>query len=74
MRASMLRVKILLHRFCNILIENFIAAFQEMMSAYINDFAKIDPAVICTWIFELESELSKSEEPKEPEKSIINFE
>lgn len=45
-----------------------------MMSAYINDFAKIDPAVICSWIFELESELSKNDEPKEPEKSFINFE
>ena len=45
-----------------------------MMSAYISDFAKIDHAVICDWIFELESELSKSEEPKEAEKSVINFE
>lgn len=53
---------------------NSIIAFQEMMSAYINDFAKIDPAVICTWIFELECELSKTEEPKEPERSFINFE
>lgn len=45
-----------------------------MMSAYIKDFAKVDPAVICTWIFELESELSKVEGPKEAEKPAINFE
>lgn len=46
-----------------------------MMSAYIKGFDKIDPAVICTWIFELESELSKNDEPKEKaEKPAINFE
>lgn len=45
-----------------------------MMCAYIKDFAKIDPAVICTWLFELESELSKAEDPKGNEKPTINFE
>lgn len=32
--------------------------FIEMMSAYIPDFSGIDPATICSWIFQLESELS----------------
>lgn len=47
-----------------------------MMSAYIKDFGKIDPAVICTWIFELESELSKNDgQGKEKvDKPAINFE
>ena len=55
---------------------NFIpySAFQEMMSAYFADFAKIDPAVICSWIFELESQLSKLDEPKENGKPILSFE
>lgn len=53
---------------------DFSSAFQEMMSAYFSDFAKIDPAVICTWIFELESQLSELNAPKEEEKPIINFE
>lgn len=44
-----------------------------MMSAYIADFAKVDAAVVCTWIFELESELSKSDAPKENKKPTINF-
>ena len=52
----------------------FYSAFQEMMSAYFADFAKIDPAVICSWIFELESQLSKLDEPKENGKPILNFE
>ncbi|CAD7084739.1 unnamed protein product [Hermetia illucens] len=33
--------------------------FVEMMSAYFSDFSRIDPATICTWIFQLENELSK---------------
>lgn len=45
-----------------------------MMSAYISDFAKIDPAVICTWIFELESHLSELNAPKESNKNVISFE
>lgn len=45
-----------------------------MMSAYIKDFGKIEPAVICNWIFELESELSKNDGSKEAEKPVINFE
>lgn len=52
----------------------FYSAFQEMMSAYFADFAKIDPAVICSWIFELESQLSKLDEPKENGKPILSFE
>ncbi|XP_070501255.1 CUE domain-containing protein 2-A [Chironomus tepperi] len=51
-----------------------VEAFQEMMSAYFADFAKIDPAVICSWIFELESQLSKLDEPKENGKPILSFE
>lgn len=49
-------------------------AFQEMMSAYFPDFSKIDPAVICTWIFELESELSQLDKPKGAPKPVISFE
>lgn len=44
------------------------------MSAYFSDFAKIDEAVICTWIFEMESQLSKLNAPKEEDKPIISFE
>lgn len=29
-----------------------------MMSAYFPDFATIDPATVCAWIFELENQLS----------------
>ncbi|XP_055678571.1 CUE domain-containing protein 2-A [Lutzomyia longipalpis] len=36
-----------------------VEGFIEMMSAYISDFSRIDPGVICTWIFQLESQLSK---------------
>lgn len=50
------------------------SALQEMLSAYFADFAKIDPAVICTWIFDLESQLSKLDEPKENEKPAISLE
>lgn len=50
------------------------AAFQEMMSAYFSDFANIDQGVICTWIFELESQLSKQNAPKENGKPILSFE
>lgn len=32
--------------------------FIEMMSAYFPDFSAIDPATICSWIFQLEGELS----------------
>lgn len=35
-----------------------VEGFIEMMSAYIPDFSNIDPATICSWIFQLESELS----------------
>ncbi|CRK99277.1 CLUMA_CG012673, isoform A [Clunio marinus] len=54
--------------------ENFdVEAFQEMMSAYFSDFAKINPALIYTWIFELESQLSKLNEPKECKDLQTNF-
>jgi hypothetical protein len=45
-----------------------------MMSAYFSEFAKIDPAVIVSWIFELESQLSKLNQPKENHKPMISFE
>lgn len=44
-----------------------------MMSAYIEDFAGITPAVICSWIFELESQLSQLNKPKENAKPLINL-
>lgn len=43
-----------------------------MMSAYFADFANIEPAVICTWIFELESQLSKLN-PKKDQSSKANL-
>ncbi|XP_055615691.1 CUE domain-containing protein 2 isoform X2 [Toxorhynchites rutilus septentrionalis] len=36
-----------------------VEGFIEMMSAYFNDFANIEPATVCSWIFQLESQLSK---------------
>lgn len=33
--------------------------FIEMMSAYFNDFSNIEPATVCSWIFQLESQLSE---------------
>ncbi|CAO1400785.1 unnamed protein product [Diamesa hyperborea] len=50
-----------------------VEGFQEMMSAYIEDFAGITPAVICSWIFELESQLSQLNKPKENAKPLINL-
>ncbi|XP_052867025.1 CUE domain-containing protein 2 [Anopheles cruzii] len=35
-----------------------VEGFIEMMSAYFNDFANIEPATVCAWIFELESKIS----------------
>lgn len=32
-------------------------AFQEMISAYFNDFATIDSGIVCAWLFKLEGEL-----------------
>jgi hypothetical protein len=55
------------------LISAFVA-FQEMMSAYFDEFANIDAAVICTWIFELESQLSKLNEPKNANKPALTLE
>lgn len=44
------------------------------MSAYFEEFANIDDAVICTWIFELESQLSKLDEKKGVDKPAFTFE
>lgn len=44
------------------------AAFQEIMSAYFEEFANIEAAVICTWIFQLESKLSEFGDKKGAEK------
>lgn len=35
-----------------------VEGFIEMMSAYFIDFANIDPATVCSWIFQLEGQLS----------------
>lgn len=35
-----------------------VEGFIEMMSAYFNDFANIQPATVCSWIFQLEGQLS----------------
>lgn len=35
-----------------------VEGFIEMMSAYFNDFANIEPATVCSWIFQLEGQLS----------------
>ncbi|XP_058119546.1 CUE domain-containing protein 2 [Anopheles ziemanni] len=35
-----------------------VEGFIEMMSAYFNDFANIEPETVCTWIFELENQIS----------------
>lgn len=34
-----------------------VEGFIEMMSAYMSDFSRIDPGIICTWVFQLESQL-----------------
>lgn len=36
-----------------------VEGFIEMMSAYFDDFANIEPATVCAWIFQLESQLSE---------------
>ncbi|XP_062536440.1 CUE domain-containing protein 2 [Armigeres subalbatus] len=36
-----------------------VEGFIEMMSAYFNDFANIEPATVCSWIFQLENQLSE---------------
>ncbi|XP_035781867.1 CUE domain-containing protein 2-like [Anopheles albimanus] len=35
-----------------------VEGFIEMMSAYFVDFANIEPATVCAWIFELENKIS----------------
>lgn len=52
----------------------FLLAFQEMMTAYFADFVNIDQGSICKWIFELESQLSKLNAPKDTGKPVISFE
>ncbi|XP_055585802.1 CUE domain-containing protein 2 isoform X3 [Uranotaenia lowii] len=36
-----------------------VEGFIEMMSAYFSDFSNIEPATVCAWIFQLESQLSE---------------
>ncbi|XP_058468051.1 CUE domain-containing protein 2 [Malaya genurostris] len=38
-----------------------VEGFIEMMSAYFNDFANIESSIVCTWIFQLENQLSKKD-------------
>lgn len=38
-----------------------VEGFIEMMTAYFNDFANIEPATVCSWIFQLESQLSEKQ-------------
>lgn len=37
-----------------------VEGFTEMMSAYFNEFSNIDSATICSWIFQLENQLTNS--------------
>ncbi|CAH2101850.1 unnamed protein product [Euphydryas editha] len=39
-----------------------VEGFIEMMAAYIPKFASIDPGLVCSWILELEAELSRRDE------------
>ncbi|VVC98860.1 unnamed protein product [Leptidea sinapis] len=39
-----------------------IEGFIEFMSAYIPDFANIDEGVVCSWLMELEAEVSQHDE------------
>lgn len=39
-----------------------VEGFIEMMSAYFNDFANIQPATVCSWIFQLENQLSAKQD------------
>lgn len=41
-----------------------------MMSAYFTDFSQIDSATICTWIFELENQLSNLTNKTEETQSL----
>uniref|UniRef100_T1GG35 Uncharacterized protein n=1 Tax=Megaselia scalaris TaxID=36166 RepID=T1GG35_MEGSC len=43
-------------------------AFQEMISAYFNDFATIDSGIVCAWLFKLEGELRQNAAVEEKEK------
>lgn len=43
------------------------------MSAYFEEFANIDQAVICTWIFELEGQLSKINKKKSSGPTLLSF-
>ncbi|XP_065093988.1 CUE domain-containing protein 2 [Ochlerotatus camptorhynchus] len=38
-----------------------VEGFIEMMTAYFNDFVNIEPATVCSWIFQLESQLSEKQ-------------
>ncbi|CAG9794497.1 unnamed protein product [Diatraea saccharalis] len=39
-----------------------VEGFIEMMAAYIPEFARIDAGQVCSWVLELEAELSRREE------------
>ncbi|KAL0809284.1 hypothetical protein ABMA28_011501 [Loxostege sticticalis] len=39
-----------------------VEGFVEMMAAYIPEFARIDAGQVCSWVLELEAELSRREE------------
>ncbi|CAH0712924.1 unnamed protein product, partial [Brenthis ino] len=39
-----------------------VEGFIEMMAAYIPKFASIDPGLVCSWVLELEAELSRQDE------------
>ncbi|XP_053688185.1 CUE domain-containing protein 2-A [Sabethes cyaneus] len=50
-----------------------VEGFIEMMSAYFNDFANIEPATVCSWIFQLENQLStKQDVPGEVHNLSLN--
>lgn len=49
-----------------------VEGFIEMMSAYFVEFSEINPATICTWIFQLEKQLNNLT-PKSEETSHLSF-
>lgn len=44
-----------------------------MLSAYFPDFSSIDPAAVCTWIFELESQLSALNKNEEAQNLSLKY-
>lgn len=47
--------------------------FIEMMSAYFPDFSRIDPAAVCSWIFQLESQLSTMNKSVESQNLSLKY-